>query len=318
LTDEERYERLTGIFAPYFQAQVNDLRTNNKRLVHYTNAENAMRIIAGEEVWLRSTRTMNDYSEIQHGYESLVEAVNSEPGAVFKQELEKLFPGLYDDAAKQADSWAQVIRNNSYITCLSVHRDDEDEDGRLSMWRAYGGANSVALVLNNKAFVGSTMELGAFSSAVHYMSATGLTAHVRMIGEGLREHSECLATCDKAEISQTLFTMFAATMLCTKHPGFAEEEEWRVFHIPQLYDQGRLVKSVECVRGVPQVVFKVPLKDFDGVPPIGNAIPDLLNRVIIGPTEYPYVIYEALVALLEQKGVQDAGKKVWVSGIPLR
>ena len=318
MTEEERYDRLTEIFSPTFRHQLHELRKTNKRLVHYTTAENAVRIIQNEEVWLRSTRTMNDYSEIQHGYDCMVEALNNEHGSVFRQELDKLLPGVFEEAATQAENWAQTIRLNSYITCLSVHCNDEDEDGRLSMWRAYGGTTSVALVLNNKAFVGSTMELGAFSSGVDYISAPGLTARMRMLGDGLKEHSEFLGSCEKPQLIQALFMMFAATMLCTKHPGFAEELEWRVFHIPGLYGPGRLVRSVECIRGIPQLIYKVPLKNFDGVDPIGNAIPDLLDRVIIGPTEYPWVIREALVALLEDKQVANASDKVWVSGIPLR
>ena len=45
---------------------------------------------------------------------------------------------------------------------------------------------------------------------------------------------------------------------------------------------------------------------------------ELVNRVIIGPSRFPYVLADAFVALLEAAGVTDAGDKVFVSDIPLR
>jgi hypothetical protein len=68
---------------------------------------------------------------------------------------------------------------------------------------------------------------------------------------------------------------------------------------------------------VPQPIYKIPLKD---IPEIGffGSIPSLINRVIIGPTEYPLALSEAFVQLLEEAGVQEAASKVCVSDIPLR
>jgi hypothetical protein len=42
-----------------------------------------------------------------------------------------------------------------------------------------------------------------------------------------------------------------------------------------------------------------------------------LDRIIIGPTEFPHVSFKAFVDVLEELGVVDASKKVVVSDIPL-
>jgi hypothetical protein len=51
---------------------------------------------------------------------------------------------------------------------------------------------------------------------------------------------------------------------------------------------------------------------------LGADIPSLIDRIIIGPTAYPYVSYQAFAAVLQGLGVQDAGERVIVSDIPLR
>jgi hypothetical protein len=56
-----------------------------------------------------------------------------------------------------------------------------------------------------------------------------------------------------------------------------------------------------------------------GGPDLDNvAIPSLIDRVIIGPSPYPWPMYEAFVAALTAAGVPDANQRVFVSGIPIR
>jgi hypothetical protein len=39
-----------------------------KRFVHYSSAENIFKIISSKTMWLRNTRGMADYSEVELGY----------------------------------------------------------------------------------------------------------------------------------------------------------------------------------------------------------------------------------------------------------
>jgi hypothetical protein len=43
----------------------------------------------------------------------------------------------------------------TYLACLSEHQ-DEDEHGRLPMWRAYGATTGIALVINAAPVIGPT------------------------------------------------------------------------------------------------------------------------------------------------------------------
>jgi hypothetical protein len=46
-------------------------------------------------------------------------------------------------------------------------------------------------------------------------------------------------------------------------------------------------------------------------------IPELLDR-IIGPSSFPWPLYDAFVSVLKDAGVAEAQRKVIVSDIPLR
>lgn len=47
-------------------------------------------------------------------------------------------------------------------------------------------------------------------------------------------------------------------------------------------------------------------------------IAELIDRVIIGPSNYPIPIGEAFVAALQEAGMKDAATRVFASNIPLR
>ena len=76
--------------------------------------------------------------------------------------------------------------------------------------------------------------------------------------------------------------------------------------------------STEVIGGIPQPVCKIPidkrvsdiLSDLD--------LSNLFDRLIIGPSQYPWAMYESFVAALTEAGVTDAGNRVFISDIPIR
>ena len=44
----------------------------------------------------------------------------------------------------------------------------------------------------------------------------------------------------------------------------------------------------------------------------------IFDRLIIGPSRYPWVMYEAFKKTLERAGVADAGSRIITSLIPIR
>jgi hypothetical protein len=77
-------------------------------------------------------------------------------------------------------------------------------------------------------------------------------------------------------------------------------------------------QGTEIISGIPQRVYKLPL---DGT--LDPALADLdfsrlFDRLIIGPSPYPQVLYEAFVEALKNAGIAEAEQRVWPSDIPIR
>jgi len=267
---------------------------------------------------MRNANTMNDFMEVEHGYRCLLSAYQGEAGIKFKDVLDRLHPGFRQGVENLFDGWSQSFKSGTYLSCISEHLDSEDTVGRLSMWRAYGGDTGVAIVLNNKPFVSPSDALRAYTSPVAYLGPEQFKAEFQRIANRMEENTKFLSEVDITLLTGFLFNMFRFSVLGTKHPGFHEEREWRIIHTPGLENSDRLLKDIQIVRGTPQVIYKIPLKDIPDEGFVGAEIPQLVDRVIIGPTQYPLTMYQAFVELLTDAGVENAGSKVWVSDIPLR
>lgn len=311
-------DQLAELFMPHIVERRSAL-TNGMRLVHYTSAEGAHRIITGKQMWLRNAQLMNDFSEIQHGLNCLYAAWNSQCGKDLQGMIDRVKGGLRNEIAALFDGHTNNLRTQTYITCVSEHRDEEDQLGRLSMWRAYGGRNGVALVLNNSAFDAETDEMQVYSSPVFYQSVDDFTDWFSVWSKAIVAAEDALCSLGGDVVQNWLFASFRSFALCTKHPAFAEEREWRVFHSPAFEGASDWIEPAnEVVHGVPQPVMKLILKDDPARGVTGVAPATLVERLIIGPSEYPLQIFQALAAALDAAGVQDPGSKIFISNIPLR
>lgn len=289
------------------------------RFVHYTHADAAKKILQSNEVWMRKSSCMNDFREVQHGLDCLCVAFNqTAAGKKFREVIDKPFPGISEEIAKHFNGWIPSLQAETYLSCVSEHEDEEDAIGRLSMWRAYGDGEGVALVLNSEPFLGTSDALKAYTSPVAYLDDQGIARELGRIADNIESNLDFITARGRQELINSLFNMFRFAALCTKHPGFKEEQEWRVIYCPSIDKSEYLHREVQTINGVPQPIYKIPLKDIPTKNLIGIQIPSLLNRIIIGPTRFPAAMWEAFRDLLTDAGVQDANKKVFVSNLPLR
>jgi hypothetical protein len=93
---------------------------------------------------------MADYSEVQIGFEHLREALFADNGKgleALREALDDCASGVTEEAINFfSNLWAD-IRFNTYIACFSEHDDSENQHGRLSMWRAFGGTDIRAAIV---------------------------------------------------------------------------------------------------------------------------------------------------------------------------
>jgi hypothetical protein len=261
---------------------------------------------------------MNDYSETRYGQDLLINSYNSTAAGVhLKTNLNKIRDGITNTIEESFNQHVQRFALDTHITCFSEHLDTEDVTGRLSMWRAYSGTTGVALVINNPVFLNPPPGLNVYSTPVAYLTREQFEIHTERIAENIIRDADFVRTLDSNTIVGLVFNMLRFAILGTKHPGFAEEKEWRIVHTPSFEPSEYLVKELRAVRGLPQCIYKMPLKDIPEVGYFGE-ISELVDRIIIGPTQYPIPLFEAFAELLTGVGVKRAEKKVCRSDIPLR
>ena len=286
-------QRLTEIFYPYASARYLDVRSHNTRFVHYTTAACATAILRSKEIWMRKSSCMNDFLEVQYGLNKISDIYRSSAaGKNFQSALNAVFPNVTAEIEQQFNSWIPQFQTNTYFTCVSEHEDYEDSFGRLSMWRAYDKGVGVALVLKNDVFVNPAIGFGAYSSPVAYLDQPGIESEFERISVNIRANTDFIRNRGKEEIATRVFHMLRMAAISTKHPGFREEREWRVVYCPTLEESRYLEREVVIVNGVPQPIYKIPLQNISEVGFFAE-IPNLLDRVIIGPSEYPVALGEA-------------------------
>ncbi|WP_395377024.1 DUF2971 domain-containing protein [Marinicella sp. W31] len=309
---------LEAFLFPQYQQRVEEFKLKNKKFIHYTSAEAVHQIITKKSIWLRNVRLMNDWSEIYHGLNLLVkEILDNQKIHDFVDRLNSIHPDIVFDAVQAIRGSKYERSTQTYIASFSEHLSgSEDLYGRLSMWRAYGGKQPVAVVLNETPFFGEADELGAFTSSVLY--ANDINKFLDQLLENLIQYESSIAGSSREDLLNKLHWAFLSGICCLKHMGFEEEREWRVIHMPDLMPSKYIKSDTVIINGIPQVIYKLPIKEIPEIGFLGSSIPKVINKLIIGPNEHQFMLWNHFVGLLKAEGCENPEDKVVISNIPLR
>lgn len=320
-------EEYLSLFNPVGLRRTKYVMENNLDLVHYTSASNALRILGNQEVTLRNATLMNDFSEIDHGEKCVLNGwqskygrgPNSIPTGKLFELLNELSPTIFPAVEQSYDRHLQQRKTNTFLLSLAEHNElVEGSFGKLSMWRAYGGRTNVALIVN--AFVDvDDDETGLFTAPVTYSHQLDFgEEYFRPLVDTIEANMETLREMDRDHIVHYLSWTLNSLALSTKHPGFSEEREWRIIYAPWLQPDSKLKEKVLDIQGVPQKCFLIDISSEANARTPHRSISQILKKIIIGPTEHPWVLYEAFVNRLSELGISDAQNRVVVSDIPIR
>lgn len=251
--------RASRILHPIATRKIQEARDERAQFVYYTTANVAVSILEKHEVWMRNAATMNDYREIEYGLSCLDQARRTEAWGRFGRAIDSCHAGLFEEVVSRFDASRPGILRDTYITCVSRHHSSESAYGRLSMWRAYGGQDGVALVIDGAALLSEEDTLRAYTSPVEYFEPESFAQTMGNIALMIEDEQDFLASIPRDELKRMLFNVLLFSALCVKHPGFREEQEWRIFTLPTLYPDHALSEKIEIVRGTPQHVLKIPI-----------------------------------------------------------
>lgn len=317
-TTSDNNDLYKQIFFPYAMKALTEFKRKLGRFIYYTTAETAFQILKSQEIWMRSTLTMNDYMEVQHGMNCLREAYDSIDGENFNAALDACFTNISGEIRSLFNTWVPGFQRDTFVVCFSEHFPDDDNHGLLSMWRAYGGNSGIALVFNCEAMIQKSDALAAYISPVAYMVTEDVKLELKKITVKLEENREYIKELSRESIKNVVFSMLRFAVICNKHRAFHEEREWRVVSSPAIQSSPLLIPQTEVIGGVPQTVLKIKLKEYPEHGLHGLSLVTLLDRILIGPCEHPQVIWRALHQVLSDLNIREPEKKIFDTGIPLR
>jgi hypothetical protein len=310
---------MEGIFHPHgYERRI--ALPPNQRFVHYTNAAAALSVIQSRSLWMRNATVMNDFRELDHGL-AMVNLALAE-GSPRYDRLNKIaddcHPDAFHNAIKDFNTRWPLLRNNTFIASISEHREDENDHGRLSMWRAYGqNSAKVALVLRMPPPF-SAMGLRVQALPVCYWSQEQLESEIDTAIGNIEKNAEYLKNLKDFEFIWRLTFLFISYVVSLKHVGFSEEAEWRLIYLPTILSSKYVPLEIESPGGIPQLVAKIQLANAPDDDVTEISIGEILARIIIGPSTFPVVLDGALRSALVSAGVDSNRIPIVASMIPLR
>jgi hypothetical protein len=263
----------------------------------------------------------------------LLYAYNGSLGERLKQAMRLVQEDLPEIIESNFNAQIEDVRHQTYLLSISEHGDTtkgdalEDMYGRLSMWRAYSRRNGVAFVFKNQPFVTETNALNAFTSPVLYATPDTFLAYFEKFVVSIETNIECVKSFGGALFHNAIMNAFRFTVQSTKHPSFHEEKEWRVIYSPTLLARDGVLTPQQIERvpteimdlgGTPQRIYAIPFKNYPEDDFVGATIPELIDRILIGPSPDAHAIADAFASELTTKLIENARERVWITGIPLR
>jgi len=254
---DEATKKFTEIFTPGLLEKTLEVEKQNTRFVYYTTADTAMKLLKNRELWFRNVTVMNDFSEISYGLEMTRKTFSGPAGDRFRKTVDSIHSETISKVSELLDGWVSDWELETYIACISVHDNTEDGNGRLSMWRAYG---DTAIVINNTPMMAVTDKLGVFSMPVMYLSQDQYDQRLDEITDKIDANHSYLEALNQKVLVSYIYHMFFHTAIGTKHPGFAEEKEWRLYYRPNENASKAMDARTVVLNGVPQIIYALPLQ----------------------------------------------------------
>lgn len=268
---------------------------------------------------------MTDYAEVQFGLENVEHALsNPELMKRFRKICDAIGPDLWRATTEVFAGHRSQLLSKTYVFCTSRHDSSMYPVGRLSMWRGFaGGTNGIALIIRGPGKSSNMTKGGAVVKSVLLSSVDYILPSERLVPfmstlDQIERNVEILRLLEPMKKFGAIWDFLTRQATCTKHHGFVEEDEWRFLYNPLIAISPSMEKRVEIIGDVPQLIYVLPLKDNKKLNIEKITFDDMLVSVIIGPTQHPNAIADAITYELSNAGVKDAHKRIIISDIPLR
>ena len=266
-------------------------------LFHYTDFDGVAGILATRSLWLSKVSTLNDTSEIHLAVQQ------------FKARAEKAIERLPRDEAafvREATSHLEDARRTTICVASFGEQDDQ-----LEHWRSYANdGRGIALGFHGRALAaaGSACDVRllrcVYDAETHARIIEDLLHMLLTAVREVRPSDEA----SRRALAEEFRGVFLMTAPVIKDTHFAGEREWRLVSMPRGPDDPHV--TAVLAGNVASVKFVLPFC-ADGRSPA-----TILSSVVIGPTEDPHNVADAVAVLARREGFDVAD--IRFSQIPYR
>jgi hypothetical protein len=299
-----------------------EIRPSTGQLAHYTSITTLESILKFNQIWLSNPLFMNDHEELHFGLRiaeqefMIHEGIRAACGNKESHEI------LINDFQKKLRQIGSEHAFDTYIACFSLHEAVKDKDGKLSMWRGYGGNGSgVALVFDTTSIKETNTNFLIWAK-VHYASREQRTAWIRKKLDLFAEllHRYQLPPSGYRTAIDSLLERFKVFSIFTKHHGFHEEQEWRLVYLRERDKNGMLTDMLGYAIGARGIEPKLKLDLVRLGKIVGQDLSPqrILSRLILGPSISSPLLRATVIRMLETLGLGGLSDKVVTSETPYR
>lgn len=289
-------------------------------LAHYSSVQTLENIVKSEELWLSHPMLMNDYEELRWGLLEGQRLFLEHSGLEDACETAERYQSLQNSFTYYFDQFSERYLHNVYIACFCKHGQD-DNDGLLSMWRAYGANGGGVAIVFDTAKLTPREEAPLILHPVAYLSTDD---RLKWIAEKLDQLAAFLKDIRPPDediwyAAWHYFYRLKHFALFTKHKGFAEEDEWRLVYAPDhdpTEEYAAMLGYCITEKGI-QPKLKLRL----GVSSAGAAIvplKEIVSAILLGPTASSYLSQVAVKRMLSVLGHAELAERVKMCTTPFR
>lgn len=317
--DQKTKKMIVKIFLEDIISKYKHIKNGEYSLSHYTSAEKAQTILTDKRLLLRKATCMNDYQEIIYGKDIVIKYLFNDN----KDEINSIIQSInknynIDNLKKTFTDYISDMENRTYICCFSEIKNKKNHsyNGDLSMWRGYANTNGVMfkfkpIILDSPEIIDN---ISFFISPVIYDKKDfieilddifqKISDDIYLIKNIFKEHIDFFF--------ELIIRQLYHRIICLKNKDFKEEKEWRLLYSPfkkDYVDNSLNTQSIDTeiktFYGLPQ---KVHYMNFNNM--------DILDSIVIGPTQYPEYISTMIEAF--QYLLKDINIEIYPSTTPYR
>lgn len=302
-------------------SQVGNYPQKRPYLAHYAPIETILAILRSNQVLMGNPSLMNDRDEMQFILDEASKLLISD---------QRLLPALstqlrYNTFLNSFVGYLSHFNNDAYMNlymfCCSEHSPNEI-DGILSMWRGYGGNGKGAAIVFNTANIDSSVPSPFVITKIEYVSKEERRDWIKAKINHLLEYivKNPIIDTNIHLIAFWTFQAFKFYACTTKHPGFKEENEWRVVYREELDKPDLKYKRFYALHTSRGLEPRCPLK-FDEIKNAADQVitPDqLIDKIILGPSSAGPFAIETFKRMLDTTPYHVLKNRVFGSTIPYR